>query len=296
MSFSDNYNKGGSSNSTASNEQKKPKIKWSFFVEHNATIFSLILLIVTVVVLFLVNVQSDNDFKLSNITAPAILLSVISYLFFVNTNRTGDKACQNSKKYKDTVDEYEKLKKSVYDKKLLFDLDEFCKVFIQERYKESVVALLSPVQVEWEDFLRIKNGENKKDFNEEQMHAIYKALKVKPIKLTRQMLMRIDGNGKSKSPIRSAGKIVTYQIIQYVWKAITIVCSLFFTFTLAYTFIFDFSSETIWRGIVQLVIVSFSIFGGLSVGWKVRSMWMERTNDISEILKEFFASQEKEET
>ena len=286
MSFSDNYKQGEKTPIIEPKTAKK--LKWGWVAENNSTLFSIILLIITLAVLFLVNITGDNDFRLSEISAPAIILSVLSYLFFVNNNRTGDKACRNSEKYRKTISEYEDLTQRIYDEKKLFKLDFFCREYVKDKYKKTVMQILAPVEVEWEDFVLVKNKQCDKEFNDEQVMAIRKALKVRPIKLTRAMLMKVEVYGSTKKPIKSSSAIIGYQVWQYVWKAITIVCSLFFTFTLAYSFIFDFSQETIWRGVLQLIIIAFSIFGGLSVGYKVRSMWRERTQDVSNILKEFF--------
>ena len=135
----------------------------------------------------------------------------------------------------------------------------------------------------------IKNNTLTKD----QIKALAKANALKPIKLNKNMLVNARNEHIERSPIRSAGAIEAEKYRAFITKLITIIISFTFVVSLSISLVQDFSAEAILSALFQMALMLISLFGGISLGYKIKIKYTERLQDVIGVLYDFWEWKER---
>ena len=111
------------------------------------------------------------------------------------------------------------------------------------------------------------------------------------------MLVNARNEHSERSPIRSARAIEIEKYRAFVFKLFTIMISFTFVVSLSISLVQDFSAEAILSALFQLALMLISLFGGISLGYRIKIKYTERLQDIVGVLYEFwewFEAREKQ--
>lgn len=273
--------------------KKATKTTAGWFIRNSNGIFTVVLLIVASVVIFVASFTfDDNPFVKKEYTASAIMLATCSYLLFVNGFRSGEKEYIKTAEYLDTTETRRELIDTIKEKRVLYRVNEFCSVYIREELRQKRDEILLPENVSQEIFEAFINGEEVK-LTDSQKEACEVARKIKPIKLTREMLLNKTETG-SRSPLPSKGKIDAEVVIRFVIKFLTTLITTFYAVSLSYEIITNFTLETVIKGVVCVLFMLFGLVGGIAFGFKIQGKYTALTAEKNTLLKEFLEWSDKQ--
>ena len=126
---------------------------------------------------------------------------------YINCSDSGMRTGLASKLYTDALTTFETYKKSIVDRKLQARLPEFCRHFVDEELRNSRLEILAVVGISYEHYLKEyislseEDVDARADLSKPQRDAIKKANKVKPIKLTPEMIMKRGRGSARRAPL-----------------------------------------------------------------------------------------------
>lgn len=166
-----------------------------------------------VFILFVVVVVMSTDIRLVTATDVAalgldfFLLLFCSYAMYVCCADSGARAGNASDVYKGAIYRFTTNKKRIIESTIHTRLRDFCTHYIGEDLKEARMQYLSVAGIEYQDYLVKYSNLDKEsieaipDLSQSQKKAILKANKVRPVRLTPNMILRHGRNTHRRSPL-----------------------------------------------------------------------------------------------
>ncbi len=278
---------------TVDNARKKAtNTATGWFLRNSNGIFTVLLFLTASVVIFISTIVfDDNPFKKKEFTTSIIMLSACSYLLFVNGFRSGEKEYLKTADYLDTNDTRKKLIDTIKERRILYRVNEFCADYIRTELKAKRAEILLPENVTDETFNSYINGDEVK-LTDSQREACEIARKIKPIKLTREMLLNKTETG-GRSPLPSKGKIDAEVVIRFIIKFITTGITTIYGISLSFEIITNFTLEAVLKGIVCVLLMLFGLVSGIAFGFRIQGKYTALTAEKNTLLKEFLEWSEK---
>lgn len=273
---------------------KKKAVQTSagWFVRNSNNIFTVLLLLSASVIVFVASVAFDNPFSRREITAAIIMLSMCSYLLFVNGYREGEKEYLKTKEYIEIKKTQDALVEDVKAKKLLYLLTEFCEAYIREELQAKRNEVLLPENISEDDFNKYLKGEET-TLNESQIQACETAKKIKPIRLTREMILK-GSETAARSPLNSETKIKIAIGTRFFSKFVTVCLTSVYAFSLSFQVIVNFSLATVLQGVVCVLLMLFGLVSGISFGFRIQGKYTAIIAEKNTLLKQFLEWSEKQ--
>lgn len=286
-----NVNRSFEENFSLDRARKKQAAK-TFF--NNAGI------IIGVFLTFVAAVTTFTDIKITSVKDVAyagmryFVLLFVTYQMYVNTADSGSRRGFLTEAYISAREKYENCKAKILNSGLQNKLPAFCTEYIKRELKNTrtvIVATIGMSYSEFEPYLKLDKKNIKKDasLSRTQKKIIIKAMKVKPIHLTPEMIMQLGLSGK-RSPlgINPAQK----KLIVFGWKFLTTAITTFFVISLAFEIIAKPTVETWLYTLASIVPVVLNGFGGYKFGYEnIAFDTVEFTNAQSALIEEFVAGE-----
>lgn len=172
----------------------KRKIAKGFI--NNSGIFVGVFLVFVVIVVFTTDIQLSSFADWTKLGLAFFVLLFCSYSMYINFSDTGMRAGKESETYKKTLGEYDTIKKQIISDKQQGRLLEFCRHFIVEELQSTRHSIITDVGLDFKVYQEKYVGMSKKalkgiaELTEPQRKAIIKANRVKPIRLTPEMIFK----------------------------------------------------------------------------------------------------------
>lgn len=170
---------------------------------NNTGIFVGIFIIFVVIVVYTTDIKLTSIFDLTALGLSFFVLLFCAFSMYVNCSDAGIKAGRSSETYIKAKDGYDALKKEIMDKRMQGRLPEFCRYYIEEELHNTRNALLTEVGIDFADYQNRFVGKDKITLKQDtslsnsQIEAILSANRVKPVKLTPEMILK-RGRGTSR--------------------------------------------------------------------------------------------------
>ena len=174
---------------------------------NNIGLFMGAFLIFAVIVIMTTDIHIVSLEEITSLGLDFFLLLFCSYSMYVCCADTGTKAGLSTHTYNEVVEKFVAMKKRIVDSKKQTRLNEFCNRFIEDELKDTRMAILAVVGFSYEQYkekymhLDGAGIDAIKELTKAQKKAIKKANKVKPIKLTPELVMRQGRNSHRRSPL-----------------------------------------------------------------------------------------------
>ena len=168
---------------------------------------------VIIFILFVVIVVSSTDIRLITATDVAALgldffvLLFCSYAMYLCTADSGARAGNDSDAYKRAIERFTANKKRIIESAIHTRLRDFCSHYIAEDLRDTRMQYLSVAGIEYTHYSHDYANLDKKaiealpGLSPSQKKAILKANKVRPVKLTPNMILRHGRNTHRRSPL-----------------------------------------------------------------------------------------------
>lgn len=153
-------------------------------------------IVFAVIVIMTTDIHLVSFEEITSLSLDFFLLVFCSYTMFVCCADSGTKAGLASHTYIETVEKFDATKKSIVDSKMQTKMVDFCRHYVEEELRNTRMAILSVVGFSYEDYqakymaLVGKEVDAIPELTTAQKKAVKKANRVKPIKLTPEMIMR----------------------------------------------------------------------------------------------------------
>lgn len=130
-----------------------------------------------------------------------------AYAMYVNGTGSGIRAGRKSEAYLASKKQYDDLKDQIIKNKMQGRLPEFCRYYIEEELRNTRNAILTEVGIDFSVYQARYIGKDKEDLQrisvltKSQIEAILEANRVKPIRLTPEMILKRGRGSLSRSPL-----------------------------------------------------------------------------------------------
>lgn len=263
-------------------------ISWT--VKHHAELLSVVLIVFAIFVVFTSEFKFEGAFWQNAISVETLLLATCSYVIYLNAYIIGGNVASRSD-FTETIEKaYVGEVKKIREKKIEWMLELFCNDYRLNELRCARTEILLCTGLTERQIALILDGKSlaKEDLTEDQKKAIAKAKALKPIRLNKAMLVNSMSGHHERSPIRSASAIQFEKYRAFFIKLITIIVSFTFVVSLSIQLTSDFSLAMIIYALFQVVLLLVSLFGGMSLGYKIKIKYTERVQDIVGVLYEFW--------
>lgn len=184
---------------------KKKKIMRG--VLNNTGIFIGIFIIFVVIVVFTTDIKLTSIFDWTAHGLSFFILVFCAFSMYVSFSDSGIKAGRESETYLTAKQTYDDLKKEIIDRKMQGRLPEFCRNYIEEELRNTRNTILTDVGLDFSDYQAHYVGkdmaalEQDKRLSKTQIEAIISANKIKPIKLTPEMILKRGRGSAQRRPL-----------------------------------------------------------------------------------------------
>ncbi len=184
---------------------KKKKIMRG--VLNNTGIFIGIFIIFVVIVVFTTDIKLTSIFDWTALGLSFFILVFCAFSMYVSFSDSGIKAGRESETYLTAKQTYDDLKKEIIDRKMQGRLPEFCRNYIEEELRSARNTILTDVGLDFSDYQAHYVGkdmavlEQDKRLSKTQIEAIISANKIKPIKLTPEMILKRGRGSAQRRPL-----------------------------------------------------------------------------------------------
>ena len=174
---------------------------------NNTGIFVGVFIIFVVIVVYTTDIQLTSALEWAALGLSFFVLLMCSYSMYINCADSGTRAGKASSTYIDANDHYDELKKDVIGKKVQGRLPEFCQYYVQEELKNARASILTEVGISYEQFEARYVGKDKAalrkntNLSKSQLAAVISANKIKPIRLTPEMILKRGRGSSHRSPL-----------------------------------------------------------------------------------------------
>ena len=175
-----------------STDLRKPFTPTSVMEKMGYFIAAVILLVVIVVMttdIRAITVQNVKDLSLS-----MFVLIFCSYYMYVNMYKSGMIAGEKMEIYKDVCRSYDNIRVEIITQDTQKELSQFCRDYVKRELQDRIEEVLMPASVslvEYEEYKHLEEEDLKeKGLSKLQLHRVKMANKIRPIKLTPEMLCK----------------------------------------------------------------------------------------------------------
>ena len=186
-------------------ESAKKKITKSLM--NNLGFFMGVFLVFAVIVIMTTDIRIVSFVDITSLGLDFFLLLFCSYSMYVCCADSGTKAGLSSTIYTETVEKYDAMKKRILESHMQTRMGEFCNHYIADELKNTKMVLLAPVGLSYEEYMEkyMQLDGSSVDampcLTSSQKKAIKKANKVKPVRLSPEMILRKDRSSNRRSPL-----------------------------------------------------------------------------------------------
>ena len=164
-------------------------------------------LIFAVIVIMTTDIHIVSFEEITSLSLDFFLLLFCSYSMYVCCADSGTKAGLSAHTYNEAVEKFNAMKKRIVESQMQTRLNEFCNRYIEDELKDTRMSILAVVGFSYEEYkekyMRLDGAgvDAIKELTKAQKKAIKKANKVKPVKLTPELVMRQGRNSHRRSPL-----------------------------------------------------------------------------------------------
>ena len=268
--------------------KKRGGARASWLLKNTNTISSILILVVCSFILFVAEFNLDKASVGQNaISVTMVILLFATYTLYINGFGIGKDKNDLLQVTKDVYDEYNKQVKKIRDEDKLLILDDFREHYIATELKETKEAMLQSVDLCLRDYDLIKTGDSKLVLTKKQQRVVKQVSEVKPIRLTRQMILSCRPYSIRRNPIKDSRVIEASKFGHFATKFVSATIISMFAVSIGADLILSASWETIISSIVKVSLLLFTFFSGMKVGKKYSEAYVDRTRDILGLLEEF---------
>lgn len=262
----------------------------TWLVNNHAGLLSIVLLCFAVLVMLTESLDLEGIFWQEVVSPETLLLATCSYLLYLNSYTIGSNVASKTDFSTSIDNAYSEEVGKIRAKRIEWMLELFCGDYRMQELKYTRTDILLCAGFTEAQTKNILEG-NEIDLThltKDQQKALAKAKALKPIKLTKHMLINARNEHNERSPIRSASAIEAEKYRAFATKLVTVIVSFTFVVSLSISLVQDFTPETILSALFQLALMLISLFGGVSLGYRIKIKYTERIQDIIGVLYEFW--------
>ncbi|MBQ1933607.1 MAG: hypothetical protein II370_01265 [Clostridia bacterium] len=243
----------------------KKKFFGSFFEIAGATVSIFIVLAVILITTTDIHICTFEDF--AGFTLDFFLLLFCAYAMYINSADIGMRAGLKSDVYKNALEDFNKKKRDVIERKLQARLPDFCYYFIKtELYntRNAILAIIGFPYTEYEEkwLGKTQDEVSAGELTAGQKNAIIKANAAEPIKLTPEMMMKRGRSGGRRDPL---GETPEHKKTRtFVTRFFTTLLTAVITSMIA----LDAISDPTWTVIVTCIVKLLTIVMNGAMGYK----------------------------
>lgn len=173
---------------------------------NNIGLFMGVFLIFAVVVIMTTDIHLASFEELASLGLDFFLLLFCSYYMYVCCADTGTKSGLATTAYNNTLECFESTKKRIIEKQLQYRLLDFCHQYIADELRSARIAVLSVVGIKHSEYREKymaldEDSIEALDLTKPLKKAIKKANRIKPVKLTPEMILRHGRSHHRRSPL-----------------------------------------------------------------------------------------------
>jgi hypothetical protein len=253
-------------------------------------------IIVGVFLAFVAAVTTLTDIKITsfgdvaNLGMRYFVLLFVTYQMYVNTADSGSRRGLLTDSYVESQTAYNKLKGKIISLGLQNRLPKFCADYIKRELEYTRTVIVATIGMSYEELVPYllrdeREVDDDKTLSRVQKKIIKKAMHVKPIKLTPDMIMQQGGSGK-RSPLGLNPK--QKRRIVFGWKFATTAITAGFVVSLAFEVIINPTFERVMYMIVSCVPIILNGFNGYKFGYEnIVFDTVNYTDAQSSVIEEF---------
>lgn len=258
---------------------------------NNAGIITGTMIMFAVVAIVTTDVRMLSPEEVTSLGLGFFLLLFCSYSMHVSCADSGMRAGLRHEAYTEAVEDYDTLKDELSEQSCENLLYLFCKEYIETELKNARMAVILDVGLSYEIYHEkyLGKGEDEiekdKELTGPQKKAVCKANKIKPIKLTPDMITKRGRGDWRRAPLGI--RPITKKRVHFVWKFVK---TLVIAFTMC-LIAFDFVSEPSWKMFVtcfvKLLTVGLNGFDGYRFGYEnIVTDTVNYMNDQMDLMKQ----------
>jgi hypothetical protein len=262
----------------------------TWLVNNHAGLLSILLLVFALLVMFTDDMNLEGVFWQRVVSPETLILATCSYLLYINSYVIGSNVASKTDFATSITTTYADHISKIRSKRIEWLIELFCSDYRMRELRYTRTDILLCAGFTEAQTLAIIEGKeiDLSKVTEEQKKALAKAQSLKPIKLTKNMLVNAKNEHSERSPIRSARAIEIEKYRAFAFKLFTIIISFTFVVSLSISLVQDFSAEAIFSAMFQLALMLISLFSGISLGYRIKIKYTERLQDIVGVLYEFW--------
>ena len=254
-------------------------------------------------ILFVVVIVMTTDIKFNFVqnavetSATFFVLMFLSYGMYINMYSSGIFAGEKTEEYMNMLKAYTDLRKSLTVENLQQRLTKFCQQYVECEWKARCVSVLSTAGVTWEKFLVLRDYDKAKmtaeNISPYAIAAVIKARKIKPIKLTPEMVYK-----EITSSIRRRGMRMQPNTRRLLDIGFQVVKTLFTTYAVGFI-VYDLVSAPTWETVctvaLKVVTVAMTGYTGYKAGFRnITVDTVAYMHDQIDLLEQFKTSEAQE--
>lgn len=181
--------------------------KLSKTIANNARGFIIVFILFVVIVVMTTDIRFTTATDIAALGLDFFLILFCSYAMYIFCADSGTRAGNTSDVYKSALERFTSLKKRIIESSLHTRMREFCAYYVSEDIREARMQYLSIAGITYEVYLdkysKLDNSGIDKltDLSTMQKSMLKKANKVRPIKLSPDMILRQGRNTHRRSPL-----------------------------------------------------------------------------------------------
>ena len=281
-------------------DEKKPTanvvISGKSLLEKSSYAMAAIILMVVVIVM-------TTDIKFNFVqnavetSATFFVLMFLSYGMYINMYSSGIFAGEKTEEYMNMLKTYTDLRKSLPIENLQARLTKFCQQYVECEWQARCMSVLSTAGITWEKFLVLRELDEDMMTAEHvspyAMAAVIKARKIKPIKLTPEMIYK-----EIRSSIRRRGMRMHPNTRKMFDIGFQVIKTLFTTYAVG-MIVYDLVSAPTWETVctvaLKVVTVAMTGYTGYKAGFKnITVDTVAYMHDQIDLLEQFKTSEAME--
>ena len=199
-----------------------------------------------------------------------VVILFLTYSMYFSCSDSGTKGGRLTLGYLEVCKKCDELKNQIITQDLYKSLVAFCNDYIRKELKNACSELLSPIGISYEEYEAKCKGKDLKALEEVyskvQLKAIKRANKLKPIKLTADMICKRNRRGSHRNPLGMSPS--TKKAINDCLSFVKITLSSLLTGVVVLDAVVDFSWATIVGVLLKLMPVVLYAFNGYKSGYE----------------------------
>lgn len=253
-------------------------------------------IIVGVFLAFVAAVTTLTDIRITSFGDVAKLgmryfvLLFVTYQMYVNTADSGSRRGYLSDVYLESRAKYDELKRRVISSGVQGMLPRYCAEYIKRELAYTRTVIVATIGMAYEELIPYLSKDERevdedRKLSRVQKRIIKKAMRVKPIKLTPDMIMQ-QGSGGKRSPLGLSPK--QKKSLVFGWKFATTAITAGFVVSLAFEVILNPTPSNVMYMLVSCVPIVLNGFTGYKFGYEnIVFDTVNYTDAQSSVIEEF---------